>query len=1323
MRNLKRALSLTLASVMLLGMMVVGTSAAAGYSDVDADDNVEAIEVLQAIEVMVGDDRGFGPDRPVTRAEMAVVMGKLLSLDYNYYVSTCPFADVSGSFDWAKGWVGACAANGIVSGRGEGVFDPAATVTAVEAASMMMRALGYFRYQNDYSDGFMVSTVRQGTKIGIFEGVGTDAATPMTRNQVAQMALNALKSGMVEPDGNTINLTTPDGSVFTGKVNYVFVTSAKPYATAISSVQATAVGSQNGGTIVELGEQLYNGNLELNDDARDDFGRPAREWKFKGNEIGTYVKKELIRKEWTTEVTGKDLYDEITKSVLDDKNYDKNVYIDGQDDSDVNEQLFELTATALRNNKDGVGATGNGVLTQLFIDPKSGYDRDQKDVTVAIINTYLAKAKADYSEKKDEVDFNVYGIKETTVKNEFMKLVDARKNTDDDKETLTVTGDDFAIEDIKKDDTFLVTVADGAIQTIEEPEVIAKATMTAFKKDSNVVVEGTKYDYSDTAEWNYKVLDRYTGSGRENLKDKKYDVYLDKYGYAIGIDLVDEVDNYIFITGVDDALSNRHAKNIEASGIFLDGTMKEITYNSTDSSNILDNVTNYGLVNTWCSYTVNKDGIYTLKKIANKIDADNGDDVAQSHDTSLAGETIDKKNIDMVGGTDDDDYKKVYGNDNTVYLNASVKTINVDTPAKGWHGIIDDVDSVTTGIDNVSLDVFTKADAMTNADTNGKITVPANKCTVVAYGAYALYDDDGYIIAAVTVADDGSTSDNWVYVTSDGVTRESYDGEADQWTWSREVALDGVETEISYKGDALKYLDTMKKYNWYEVKYKGDGNVKSVTLAVDALAHTANGNGTTQKDDKYEGNIHNLEYTVQNGKDTILYEASGYEKETPKTIGSVKGYGAFLNEAGQPYLKAGKTFYVNTTATTGFRIKDSTKVVFIQTNKQKETIEYYEGPDKLEDVVEDLNKGADGFYDYEISAILDGNVARVVVVRDLNKDNGSSDTKPVNKNLKVTIDTTNSGWKGEEWVVTDVRYNGTVAPTHDEILDAVKAQMASKGLEFVDATVSAGVITMEFKGANGSRFVEYTPASAPSISTVTNSEDLEKALESGADKVVLNGDATLSGGIPDDTAVEVTAGKTLTLTGNKTVSSPVTGKGTTEITGTIKAGSNIMTSEVVVGPKASVDGTIGDADSGNPSNLTFSKDVDEITSAWNVSGSITIDHDITVAGGGTLNAPELVVEKGKELTFAKKSTLTTVHVTMEAGSILTAAIGDGVSYTFTKQVELWFVGVDEDGNTLDDPYVQISWAGGDTACQQSNETRKTIRNIINAMIALDESGD
>ena len=79
MRNLKRALSLALASVMLLGMMVVGTSAS--YTDVDSKDNLEAIEVLKLVGVMTGDDKGnFNPDKMVTRNEMAVVMCNLLGL-------------------------------------------------------------------------------------------------------------------------------------------------------------------------------------------------------------------------------------------------------------------------------------------------------------------------------------------------------------------------------------------------------------------------------------------------------------------------------------------------------------------------------------------------------------------------------------------------------------------------------------------------------------------------------------------------------------------------------------------------------------------------------------------------------------------------------------------------------------------------------------------------------------------------------------------------------------------------------------------------------------------------------------------------------------------------------------------------------------------------------------------------------------------------------------------------------------------------------------------------------------------------------------------
>lgn len=88
-------------------------------------------------------------------------------------------------YEWARGSVGVCYANKILSGRSETAFDPDATVTAVEASSMLMRALDYFQYANDTADGFELATVRQGTKIGIFDQVGSSAATPMTRNHVA----------------------------------------------------------------------------------------------------------------------------------------------------------------------------------------------------------------------------------------------------------------------------------------------------------------------------------------------------------------------------------------------------------------------------------------------------------------------------------------------------------------------------------------------------------------------------------------------------------------------------------------------------------------------------------------------------------------------------------------------------------------------------------------------------------------------------------------------------------------------------------------------------------------------------------------------------------------------------------------------------------------------------------------------------------------------------------------------------------------------------------------------------------------------------------
>ena len=53
MRNLKRTLSLVLASAMLVGMMVTGASAVSGdFNDSDEITNTEAVDVMTAIGVL-----------------------------------------------------------------------------------------------------------------------------------------------------------------------------------------------------------------------------------------------------------------------------------------------------------------------------------------------------------------------------------------------------------------------------------------------------------------------------------------------------------------------------------------------------------------------------------------------------------------------------------------------------------------------------------------------------------------------------------------------------------------------------------------------------------------------------------------------------------------------------------------------------------------------------------------------------------------------------------------------------------------------------------------------------------------------------------------------------------------------------------------------------------------------------------------------------------------------------------------------------------------------------------------------------------------------
>ena len=205
MRNLKRTLSLALASVMLVGMMSVGASAvnASDFTDADEIVNKDAVSTMTALGIINGKEDGsyFDPTGTVTRAEMA----KMLCVAINGGVDpvlgvkdTPTFTDIKGH--WAESYIEYCAANGIIAGRGNNKFDPTGTVSATEAAKMLLGVLGYSAEKSGLvGNDWAINTNVLANQNGLYKKLSNlNANTLLTRDNAAQMIYNALDADMVE---------------------------------------------------------------------------------------------------------------------------------------------------------------------------------------------------------------------------------------------------------------------------------------------------------------------------------------------------------------------------------------------------------------------------------------------------------------------------------------------------------------------------------------------------------------------------------------------------------------------------------------------------------------------------------------------------------------------------------------------------------------------------------------------------------------------------------------------------------------------------------------------------------------------------------------------------------------------------------------------------------------------------------------------------------------------------------------------------------------------------------------------------------------------
>ena len=815
---MKKFLSLVLALVMTMSLVTV-SAGAKDFTDSDelsGEQYEEAVNVMSEMGIIDGySDGDFRPQGTLTRGAAAkiiacMMLGKTTAEALG--TSAAPFKDVPVGSTFA-GYIAYCVESGLIDGYADGTFRPQNTLTGFAFLKMLLTALGYDSTIEGYTGpNWTVNVMGRATQIGLIDGndefVGNQSAT---REEACLYAVNALKATLVEYESKGTNVTVNGATVAIGASKPTYVTSS--IAGAATSIDATIDNTTHDYT-VEFAEK-YQPDLELTHDT-DDFMRPAHTWSWKDREIGTYVDYDKMVAEYTTSVTGREVYEVLTSTTIRDN--DLLSYVDGDDGSVEKDDL-------VRSNKNDLDATGNGVLTQVFV------DTDRDEITIASVNTYLAKANADYSENSETASLNVY--------------ID-----DADGETRTVDVEDVAeAADVTEDTFYLVNmskkdVARGEVVAINDVEVLEDSTVTKFSKDDTLVVDkltvdGTEYNAAEKAFYDKDTLDEYDEG---LLTDMSYNVYLDQYGYAIGVDLYEGTLNYVFITGYDRGSSHISIKTADAAAIFVDGNMDTITVNVTDTNKNIDKLdgkdendagnnpgdgkyyaqwsTGEQALNRWYSYTVNESGVYTLKPVGD------GERMFVTDLKTNPAEIINCSNVRLDDGKYDNG--RAYGNDNSVYITAEAG--HVDESAPGKDDAITEVTGVYTGVQNVDIEM--------TADAKGDVA-EAN--------VYTLFDSDRYIIASIVLGEAQGSIANYAYILSGAKSEERVDG---TYYWEFQAVLGGEVQTLTARSKYPSTISDLDVGTVQELRFDGDYVVSVKDIPASDIYNTTKYNASTKIDDE-----------------------------------------------------------------------------------------------------------------------------------------------------------------------------------------------------------------------------------------------------------------------------------------------------------------------------------------------------------------------------------------------------------------------------------------------------------------------------------------
>ena len=485
MKNLKKILALVLAFACAFTMF-----AGAAFTD-QADIKVEneVVDTLIELGVINGyTDGSFKPNDTVTRAEMAKMIyvlrtGNSDASAYNDDYST--FADIKGH--WARGYVKYCQSLGIIAGQSATKFAPDQTVTAQEAAKMLLVTLGY-----DANKAGLVGinwaskTNALADENGLLDDVNTSFTGPCPRQYAAQLIYNAIDTPTVvwRDDAYTnVTLLGDDNKTVGEKFMNLKKTTAVLEDVSKTSGKETFELTLDKSTVDEnkttddKGKALYNFT-----DVKKDYSDLKYQMVtvlYKNNDkskvYGVYATKD------NTQQTGilKDLKMDGNKAKLDDTKYDladKNtVYVNGK--------------SWTENKKDS-----NNIKS--FIDTY-GNDSDTKYTNAAYMQPTEVKLLAtDGSTDYSILNVKTFAVAEVTAVGSDYINVSFKKGDNTIATKSKLESDDWDWYDgVKKNDYVVLTAAGnyGTNHGLVEKATVVTGKVNGTKSDDGVAIDGEWY--------------------------------------------------------------------------------------------------------------------------------------------------------------------------------------------------------------------------------------------------------------------------------------------------------------------------------------------------------------------------------------------------------------------------------------------------------------------------------------------------------------------------------------------------------------------------------------------------------------------------------------------------------------------------------------------------------------------------------------------------------------------------------------------------------------------------------------------------------------